>query len=258
MGGTQQYIPLVDAGEMHFGLSNLPQYWMAKTGTGLSPQKYENLMLAANMMVFTVAPLVADTSKIRKATDFKGTRAPYGFKAAPLFGYIVEGFLANGGLTYKDVKRVPTVGLPQHWDAFKEGKIDFSVAAIGTGAISEMNAAIKGGVRFISLDNSPEALKRLTAVYPKSFLKQLEPSPTLVGVKEPIYTLHYDFLLWTHKGIDDQTVCDVVKAMYDNEKELRDSSPLWRSHASATMAKEHDTPYHPGAVRFYKEVGLVK
>ena len=29
MGGTQQYIPVVNAGEVDFGLSNLPQYTMA-------------------------------------------------------------------------------------------------------------------------------------------------------------------------------------------------------------------------------------
>jgi TRAP transporter TAXI family solute receptor len=258
LGGTQQYIPMVNAGEITFGLSNLPQYWMAKTGTGLSKEKYDNLMLAANMMTFTVAPLVADASPIRKPADFNGKRVPFGFKAAPLFSYIATGMLANGNLTYKDVKRIPVVGLPQHWDLLKQGKIDFAVAAIGTGAINEMNVAIKGGVRFVSMDNSPEALERLTTVYPKSFLKQVQPAPTLVGVKEPIYTLHYDFLLWTSKSVPDDVVYNVVKAMHANEKTLRESSPLWRSHASATMAKEHDTPYHPGALKFYKEAGLIQ
>lgn len=182
LGGTQQYIPMVDAGEISFGLSNLPQYWMAKTGTGLSKKKYDNMMLAANMMTFTVAPLVADQSPIRKPSDFKGKRVPFGFKAVPLFSYIASGMLANGNLGYKDVKRIPVVGLPQHWDLLKQGKIDFAVAAIGTGAINEMNLAIKGGVRFVSMDNSPEALERLTKVYPKSFLKQVQPAPTLAGV----------------------------------------------------------------------------
>lgn len=258
MGGTQQYIPIVNAGELHFGISNVPQYWMAKTGTGLSKQKYENLVLVANMMTFTVAPLVANESGINKPTDFKGKRAPFGFKAAPLFTYISDSFLANGNLSIKDVKRVPVAGLPQSWSALKEGKIDYAVAAIGTGAISEINASVRGGVRFISLDPSPDALARLQKVYPKSYLAEVKPAENLVGVVEPIYTLHYDFLLWTHSGLDAQTVYDVTKAVYDNEKELKAASPLWRSHFSANMAKDHGTPYHPGAVKFYKEAGLLK
>ena len=35
MGGTQQYIPVVNAGELEFGISNITQYHMARTGTGL-------------------------------------------------------------------------------------------------------------------------------------------------------------------------------------------------------------------------------
>lgn len=259
MGGTQQYIPLVDAGEIDFGLSNMPQYWMAKTGTGLSKgTKYDNLVLVANMMKFTVAPLVANDSPIRKTSDLKGKRAPYGFKAAPLFAYISESFLANGNLTYKDVRRVPTAGLAQSWTALKEGKLDYVVAAIGTGAVSEMDVTVKGGVRFLSMDTSPEAVARVEKVYPKSYLDKVEPSKELVGVRSPVYTLHYDFLLWTNKKLSDEIVYNVAKAMYENQKELRDSSPLWRSHSSATMAKDQGTPYHPGAVRFYKEAGLLK
>ena len=258
MGGTQQYIPLVNAGELDFGLSNMPQYWMAKTGTGLSKEKYENLALVANMMKFTVAPLVANEGPIRKIDDLKGKRAPYGYKAAPLFAYISEGFLANGNLTYKDVRRVPVAGLAQSWDALKQGKIDYAVAAVGTGAVSEMNVTIKGGVRFVSMDTSPEAIARLTRVYPKSYLDKVEPGPGLVGVRAPVYTLHYDFLLWTSTKLPDEIAYTVAKVMYENEKELKESSPLWRSHSSATMAKDQGTPYHPGALKFYREAGLVK
>ena len=32
MGGTQQYIPVVNAGELEFGISNIAQYHMARTG----------------------------------------------------------------------------------------------------------------------------------------------------------------------------------------------------------------------------------
>ena len=72
MGGTQQYIPVVNAGEVDFGLSNLPQYTMAKTGTGLSAgTKYDNLRIAATMMVFRVGPIVARSSGINKLSELR-------------------------------------------------------------------------------------------------------------------------------------------------------------------------------------------
>lgn len=258
MGGTQQYIPIVNAGEIEFGLSNAPQYWMAISGTGLSKRKHESLRIVANMMTFQVAPLVAEKSGLKSVSEMRGKRVPHGFKAAPLFSYLIGAFLANGGLSYGDVKRVPSVALRQQWDMFGQGKIDMSFGAIGTGRVKELNAKIEGGVRHLSLDPSDKAIKATVAVYPRSFLKKITPRKGLVGVKEPIYALSFDYLLWTQKNVPDETVYRVAKAMYDNEKALKATGPLWRSHASKNMAKDHGVSYHSGAVKFYRQVGLVK
>ena len=59
MGGTQKYIPVVNAGELEFGVSNIMQYTMAVTGTGMSEgKKYDNLRLVATMMLFRSGWLV--------------------------------------------------------------------------------------------------------------------------------------------------------------------------------------------------------
>ena len=86
MGGTQQYIPVVNAGELAFGISNAAQYYMAMTGTGLSaPNKYDNLRLITTMMKFTVSFVVGKESGIKSVADLRGKRLGFGFKAAPLF-----------------------------------------------------------------------------------------------------------------------------------------------------------------------------
>jgi TRAP transporter TAXI family solute receptor len=256
MGGTQQYIPVVNAGEIAFGLSNLPQYTMAKTGTGLSAgKKYDNLRIAATMMVFRVGPIVTRNSGINKLSDMRGKRAPAGFKASPLFNYIVGAFLANGNLTLEDTKKVPVIALRQHWSLFKQGKIDIIVGAVGTGVLKEINVAVKGGIKYLSLDASDPAVKRTVALYPGSYLKEVKPAKPLTGVLEPVNVLHFDYLLWTHKDASNETVYKVVKTMYENEKDLRSSSPLWRSHSSKRMSKDQGFEIHPGAMKFYKEVG---
>jgi TRAP transporter TAXI family solute receptor len=230
---------------------------MAKTGTGLSKgTKYENLMLAANLMVFRVGPVVGINSGINKLSDLKGKNVPAGFKAAPLFNYIVGSFLANANVSAKDTRSIPVVALRQHWNMFKEGKIDVVVSAVGTGVLKELNAAVPGGIKYLTMDDSPDALARTKAAYPGIYLAEVKPAKPLTGVLEPVKVLHFDYLLWTHKGANPEVVYKTVKAMYENEKDLKTSSPLWRSHASKTMAKKHPFDYHPGALKFYKEVGL--
>ena len=256
MGGTQQYIPVVNAGEIAFGLSNLPQYTMAMTGTGMSAgTKYENLRIAATMMVFRVGPIVARNSGINKLSDLKGRRTPAGFKASPLFSYILDAFLANGGLTADDTKKVPVIALRQHWDAFKQDKLDVMIGAVGTGVLKEINLAVDGGIKYVSMDASDEAVKRTVAKYPGSYLQEVKPAKPLTGVLEPVNVLHFDYLLWTHKDASPEVVYKVVKAMYENEKDLKASSPLWRSHSSKRMSKDQGFEIHPGAMKYYKEVG---
>lgn len=259
MGGTQKYIPVVNSGELEFGVSNIMQYFMATDGSGLSEgRKHDNLRLAATMMTFRTGAIVAKNSGINTIADLKGKRVPSGFKGAPLFQFLMTAFLANGGLTWDDVQKVPQIGLRQHWNAFKEGKIDVVVAAVGSGPIKDMNAKIKGGVKFISLSAESEAAKATLKIAPKTGLREVKPAKPFVGVLGPTNVVAFDYNLWVNKDVSDDTVYKVVKAMYENEKELKETSPLWRSHSSKTMARDQGLEYHPGAIKLYEEVGIWK
>ena len=258
MGGTQQYIPVVNAGELEFGISNIPQYSMAYEGTGLSKgNKYDNLRLVSTIMKFTVSAVVPKKSGITSIEQLKGLRMPVGFKGAPLFVHLFNGSLATVGLTPADIKPVPQVGLVQHWRAFMAGKIDWAIAAAGTGWVKQMDAKIDGGVRHISYPNTPEALKGMHKWFPKSEWSVVQPVKGLTAVVEPTVFVTYDFLLWTHKGVSDDVVYKVAKVMHTQEKQLKEGGPLWRSFSSGKrLVKQHGYPYHPAAVKYYKEVKL--
>jgi TRAP transporter TAXI family solute receptor len=260
MGGTQQYIPIVDAGELQFGASNMPQYYMAIKGIGLSKRKHPNLRLVVTMMKFQVGLLTPKRANIFKPEDMKGHNFPVSFKSSPLIGLNMRAYLRNANLTEADIKRVPVVALRQHWNLMKQGKIDAVTAAIGSAIVKDMMANISGGVRFVSLYGDKAAQERVQAMLPKAWIGTIQPSPKLAGFDKPLNAISYDYLTWTHKGLSDETVYKVAKAMYNNEQGLKDTSPLWRSHSSKTMAKDHgpETPYHPGAIKFYKEAGIWK
>ena len=258
MGGTQQYIPVVNAGELEFGISNIAQYHMARTGTGLSKgSKYDNLQLVTTMMKFTVSPVVPIKSGITKTSQLKGTRMATGFKGAPLFVNIHNGALATAGLTVADIKSVPQVGLVQHWRAFIAGKIDWVIAAAGSGFVKQMQAKIDGGVRHISLPNTPESLKAMRSWFPKTEYSVVKPTKGLTGVLEPTVFITYDYLLWSNNKVSDDIVYKVTKVMHTQEKQLKEGGPLWKSYeANKRLSKAQGHPYHPGAIKYYKEAGI--
>jgi uncharacterized protein len=260
MGGTQQYIPVVNAGELAFGISNLAQYWMAISGTGLSaPNKYDNLRLVTTMMKFTVSFVVPNSSGIKTVADLRGKRLAAGFKAAPLFVNITAGGLATAGLTYNDVKKIPAVGLVQHWRMLMQGKLDGVIAAAGSGFVKQMQAKIPGGIRHISFPNTPEALAAMHKYFPKTYWSVVKPRKGLTGVIKPTNFITYDYMLWTHKGLSNEIAYKVAKVMHKQTAQLKGGGPLWKSYrGDARLAKDQGMAYHPGAVKYYKEAGLWK
>lgn len=256
MGGTQKYIPVVNAGELEFGVSNMIQYAMAVDGRGLSRKPYKNLRLVATLMRFRTGLLVQNNSSIRKVSDLKGKRVAHGFKGAPLFQEFFIAMLGNAGLTYDDVQKVPAVGLAQHWNLFKQGKVDTVIAGVGGGPNKDMNAKIPSGVRYLSFDTDTPAAKSSIKRIKGGTYELVEKAKPYVAIREPAVLIGYDFTLFTNKNVPDKVVYDVTRSLFEGEKDLHAVSAVWRSFNGKRMAKDQGVPMHPAAVKFYKEKGV--
>jgi TRAP transporter TAXI family solute receptor len=258
MGGTQQYIPVVNAGELPFGISNAVQFNMALGGTGISKRKYPNLRLVSQLMTFRTGPIVAGNSSIKKLSDIRGKRVPFGFKASPLFQHIFTGYLTNAGLTWDDVVKVPTVALRQNWNLFKQGKTDLSIGNPGSGLNKGLMAAIKGGIRHVTLNKGTPGAAKLLNDLPKMFYYPLGPNKKYPAVEGNLQMMGMNFLLWTHKGASEQLIYKVAKALYESESNLKESGPVWGNYKTSNMANDNGGSFHPGAVKLFKEKGIWK
>jgi TRAP transporter TAXI family solute receptor len=261
MGGTQQYIPVVNAGELQFGIGNMFQTYQAFAGIGISKgHKYDNLRLVATLMPFRNGLLVANNGPIKKVSDLKGKRVPSGYKAAPLFVPFFEGFLANGGLTYADVQQVPVNTLRQSWENLMQGSVDVVIAAAGGGPNLEMNSKIDGGIRYLNFDTEGPNAKKTLEMLPKTYFTAMTPAPQFPAIRSPTTIMGYDFMLWAYKGVSDDVVMKVVKALHDHADEVKSSSAVWKTWDPKQMGKDQGPgmDYHPGAVAYYKQTGLWK
>ena len=236
-------------------IANAMQTFMAVNGVGLSEgQANPNLKMVATMMYFRVGLIVKADSNIYSIADLKGKKLPSGYSAAPLFAYLLKGMIANGGLTTNDVQGVPVTGLIAGINAFKEGKIDAVIGSVGAGFVKDAAAKV-GGVRFIPFSDSKGDKGALFKEAPQTFL--IDVSPGTVGVDKKMKLLGFDYMLWANKDVSSDIVYRVTKAMHENEKELKGLGALWRTHSSKTMNKNKGMEYHSGAIKYYKEVGLM-
>lgn len=258
MGGTQQYIPVVNAGQLEFGVANAIQLNMAYQGTGLSKGRdYSNVRMAASLMVFRVGLFASAESGIMRAEQLKGLRLPGGFKSSPLMKLFMDAFLEIGGLDWGQVTPVNYVGLRQHWAGYKQGKINVGLAAVGSAPTRDI-AANAGAIQWIDLSQSANAQSIIVKYLPGSTITKLGASKRLPGLAKPSSAVSYDYTFFASTQTDADQVYHAVKALHAKEKELKAASPIWRSHKADRMARKQNVPYHPGAIRFYKEIGIWK
>lgn len=255
MGGTATRA--VTAGDVQFGLSNAFDTVFFATGKG----EYEgrgakpNLRVAAVMTPLRVGMFVRKDSSIMSIKELKGKNLSSGFTAQKTIGRIIRAHLANAGLTYDDVKKVPAPNVVRAADDFGKGKTEALFFALGSAKILQVSSRV-GGVRALTIDPSPAAVERMRKILPGSYAMKVKPNKRLHGVMAPINIIAFDFLFNTAIEVPAETVYTVVKTLHGNKKALLSSFRGLALFNPKRMTKQYaGLKFHPGAIKFYKEVG---
>lgn len=255
-GGSSTYVPMMDRGEIDFATLNALETSSAVTGTDtFEGHKNENLRVVSVLLPFPSAFFVRKDSGVKTMADLKGKTLPSGYASQTTLVPLSTAMLANGGVTWNDVKMVPVPNNGKAADDFAAGRLDGFMFAFGAGKVKEADAAV-GGVRALPLVNTPEAIAAMQRVVPQSYPVEIKPAPYLTGVTEPGMFMAYDLLWVTSTRTPDETVYKITKLMHDNPDALAANFAALRAFAPDKMAKKEDpAKYHPGAVKFYREIG---
>jgi uncharacterized protein len=256
MGGSSTYIPLLNRGEVDFGLTNVDDSLTAFKGTGNFRQPNPDLRLTAAVFYLTLGVMVPNDSPIKTMADLKGKRMPWGYNAQTTGRVLQQAVLATAGLTMDDVKPVPTQSLFSGVDLLGEGKVDAATIAIGTaqGQRANVSLASHGGVRFLSVDSSPESLTRLRKILPSRFVV-IQPAPHAIGIVAPTTIIAYNIFFSTGSKMPDDVVYNVVKVIHGGKDEMIKGHPVFRGFDPNRMSEEIGVPWHPGAIKYYQEIG---
>jgi TRAP transporter TAXI family solute receptor len=254
--GTSAYLPALNANEIDFGLANELETSQAVQGIDIYKDKPNPKLRAVAVMVpFYAAMFVRKDSDIKTIADLKGKRVPSEYTSARTLVQLIEGFLANGGISYNDVQKVPVPSVPAGADLFAEGKADTFMFALGSGKVAETAAKV-GGLRALPISDDPAAVKRLRDVVPVAYPTLVQPGKGRVGIDEPTMLYAYDYLVVAGEGATDDAVYKLVKAMHDNKAALAAGFPPLAGFDPGRMAKElRGIEWHPGAIKYYKEIG---
>jgi TRAP transporter TAXI family solute receptor len=260
--GSSTFLPLLDSGELEFGVNNAVDMALALRGPsfkigGRNPFPHTpNVRLVMNGSPFLVGLLVRKDSPIRTVHDVKGKRMTGEYPAHLAVWYNMFGHLASAGLGWNDVKVVPVPAVNEGVDALVQGRADVTEHAINSAKVKEADAAV--GVRHVSIDCSPEGEKRLRTAVPGYYPRWVK-AGSATGVVEDTCVIAYDLYLVAGKGVPDALVDSTLRSIWDNIDKLPAIHPLFKEWTrERAVTTEMTIPYHPAAVRFYKERGAWK
>ena len=203
--------------------------------------------------------VMAGDLEIKSLADLKGKRVSW-IRGSPALQINSTAILAFAGLTWDDVQRIDVPGYRQGLDALLNNSVDATWASTTASHVQRI-AASPRGVMWPAFPHDDEAGWRRLWEHAPHFGKTMVnlgaglehntsgnlPFPGL-GSSYPAYV--------GYEHISDETAYALTKAVIDNYKDFENAAPGMESYAPDRQDFRLVLPYHPGAIRYFREIGL--
>ncbi|PMR70256.1 TAXI family TRAP transporter solute-binding subunit [Halomonas heilongjiangensis] len=254
-GGPETTIPMVNDGAMEFSVSNAVDAIYAVRGQEIfEGREYSNMKVVAALFPLNVGFFVHESSDIHNIADLAGKRVPIGFGRQQGLLMMSRAMLATEQLSEDDINGVFTPSGTRGIQDFIAGRTDAAVFSVGSGAVAEANASV-GGIRFLSLSDTPEELETIRGVTPGAFIATLSPAPNLPGIIDETNVWMTPFVLLASDNTPDDLVYEVTRLIHDHAESLASAAAVFKSFDPMNMMVElEDIEYHSGALKFYEEI----
>jgi TRAP transporter TAXI family solute receptor len=156
------------------------------------------------------------------------------------------------GLTPGTDVRTQSLGAGQSADALKDGKIDafFWNGGLPTAAVLDLANTPGIDVRLVPTDG---VLSRLEELYGVAiYYRETIPASTY-GLDTDTPVVAVSNLLVASESMAESLAYDITKLLFERQAELATIHPQGRALALSTAAASTAIPYHPGAIRYYRE-----
>lgn len=257
--GPTAWHNLLQSGEIDFGITNPIDAYRAYHGLFEYQEQtggkgYNDHLVALGPEAY-LAMMVRADSPFRAVADLKGKRVSWDFGGHIAAKVDTEALLANGGLTMDDVQTVPVANVNDGVKALVQKRVDATMEVLVAGVVKEADVRI--GVRFLPVDPSPEAVKRMQEKFPGCYAVEVAPGDPGSGVlKSKQHCLGFRKPLIVRGNLSEDAVYLVTKTLYENYKDLWPFHPMLKMWNADAMADPSATiPYHPGAIKFYQQAG---
>jgi len=254
-GGSVSNILGLGQGTFALGFSNGQTVPEALGGFGAFSEKIENFSTLATLYPNVFQIVVRADSDIKTVEDLKGKKVSPGIK-----GYSGElafiDILDTVGMTYDDLGGIEYIGTADGGDLLRDGHIDAIVGMVSAPVSTFQELDTTMGIRLIPLTD--DTIKKLNEKN-EGYLPYTILGNTYGGVKEDINTVAgYTVLLANNDLIDEETGYQITKMMVEEAESWKTLSSIMNEFNAQYSVDNNVGELHPGAEKYYKEVGALK
>lgn len=254
--GSACLLPLVASGQVDVGVANvldLAQAWRLATDAGSAAEPAAELRMIAALTPIKVGLFVRNDSALRNLADIRGKTIGYGYALQRRINDVVDALLGIAGLTIGEMRPVTVPDQVAGAERFVEGDVEVGFFSIGAPRMRAVNAAVAGGIRFMSLAGRSAALPLgLSGAY----IGAVSPGSGLDGVLAPLWTVFYDNVFFTSARMASVRVHRLTRAVAENKAGLEAAAAQFRDFDVRRMHKDVGVPYHEGALAYYREINI--
>ena len=251
-GASAENLRLINKGEAEYAIVQNDVMDYAYNGTDLfAGEKLANIMTIGTLYPEVVQIAVSKDSGIKSVADFKGKRISVGDAGSGVefnAKQIMEGY----GLTFDDIKK-SNLSFKESAEGIQNGTLDgcFVTAGVPNAALQEL--AFTAGLTLVPVDG--DAAKKICEKY-GYYTQTTIPGGTYKGTDDDTPALAIKATLAVSSKLDEQTVYQMTKALFENLDELATAHAKGKEVSAKAAVTGVSVPFHPGAKKYFKEIGL--
>jgi len=255
-GGSVANINQLLSGDIDFGMVQSDIQYQACEGKGAWEEKGRQELLCA---VFSVHPelvtlVAADSANIATLADLKGKRVNIGNPGSgqrlnAMDALKVAGLDVEADIQASNEKAADAPGM------LKDDRIDAFFYTVGhpNGALKEATAG-KRTVHFVPITETADLVAANPYYVTDKIPAKLYPNATN---QADTPTFGVKATMMSSTNVPDDIVYAITKEVFDNLDKFRAMHPAFELLTKESMLKGLSAPLHPGAIRYYKEAGLL-
>lgn len=257
--------PLVGEGKVELGLEMGEFVHWATQGTEIYKKAYPNITLIGFMHELAWTMQVAKSTGITSIEQIIDTKFPLKISVNTKNGgleYPNRWMFKEYGFSYEDIEKwggtVNYSASGESGELFKDRKLN-ALAWTAQQPISLFYDFYKA-VPVNWLEPSPQVIDKVIKSH-KSLKPYTVPASLYkdVGLTKDYNTFTMPMVLIANKDMSEETAYTIAKALYSNMEYLKQANGVFRDlNNDSIVPKIEGVSIHPGAVKFYREVGLLK